>query len=52
MARSDIRALHEDLVKLVVSRVVRDKVYKILIVLSRVNTKSEDRDLRHKYRVL
>jgi hypothetical protein len=44
--------LYEDFHKLIVSQVVRERVYKILIIMSRVNNEIYDKDMRYKLKEL
>ena len=44
--------LFEDFHKLLVSMIVKGEVYKILLILSRIQNEIYDKDLRFKYREL
>ena len=45
-------ALHEDLVKLIVNGVINQELYKVLILLYRIDNFDFDKDLRLKYTAL
>ena len=48
----DISALAEDILKLTINLVVSDEIYKILLILCRVETFSLDKGIREKYLTL
>lgn len=48
----DLKELKEDLAKLVISIVIKDDIYKVLICLQRIDSFEQDKDLRGKYSLL
>ena len=44
--------LYEDIHKLIVSLIVKDEIYKIVLILMRIQNEIYDKDLRFKYREL
>lgn len=52
ISQNDLWYLLEDFHKLLISMVIKDDVYKILLILSRIRNEDNDKDLRFKYREL
>ena len=46
LRQEDLDVLDEDMYKLIVGAVVRDKVYKIITIISRIDNEIYDRDMR------
>lgn len=49
---NDLYILFEDLHKIIGSLIIKGEVYKILLILSRIQNEIYDKDLRFKYREL